>query len=103
MFISRDRASREELKEVNVLEIAPDLAAEILAPGETETCWAGKVADYASIRVPELWLVDPETESVEVHTLAEDRYTLTRRFEKADEVQSGILPGLALPVRSIFA
>jgi Uma2 family endonuclease len=103
MYLARGRISREKLKKVQVLEIAPDLAVEILSPSNTAARRDEKVADYASIRVPELWFVDPESESVEVHTRAEDRYTLTRRFEKDDEVQSGVLPGLALPVRSIFA
>jgi Uma2 family endonuclease len=101
-FIRRERASREELKKVQVLEISPDLAVEILSPGETAKRWADKLSDYASIRVQELWLIDPETESVEVHTLAEERYVLSGRFEKDAEIHSGVLPGLALPVRSIF-
>jgi Uma2 family endonuclease len=103
MFFHRDRANREELTKTKIVEIAPDLAVEILSPSNTAARWAEKLADYVAIRVPELWLVDPGTGSVEVHTRAEDRYTLTRRFEKDDEVQSGVLPGLALPVRSIFA
>lgn len=102
MFIARGRTSRETLEKVHVLEIAPDLAVEILSPSNTAALWSEKLADYASIRVPELWLVEPETRSVEVHTLAEGRYALTRRFGGDDEVQSGVLPGLALPVRLLF-
>jgi Uma2 family endonuclease len=102
MLIPLDRLSREQMKRVNVLEVVPDLAVEILSSSDTAKRWAGKLADYASIRVPELWLVDPDTESVEVHALDEGRYTLLGRFANDDEVRSSVLPGLALPVRSIF-
>jgi Uma2 family endonuclease len=102
MIVPHSRIGREELKDVNVLEVVPDLAVEILSQSDTLKRMAEKLADYASIRVSEVWLIDPDTESFEVHSLADDQYTLTGRFTNDDEVQSGILPGFGLPVRSIF-
>jgi Uma2 family endonuclease len=102
-FISRGRAGREDMRNLQVIELTPDLAIEILSPSNLRASWADRVSDYASIGLPELWLVDPADESVEIMTLAEGAYVRRHRFEKDDEVQSPTLPGLRLPVRSIFA
>jgi Uma2 family endonuclease len=102
MFIASARSSRAELRRVQIIEISPDLAVEILSPSNTTTRWAELSADYASIGVPELWRVDPEAESVEVYSLAEGAYVLASCSEGEDAVHSVVLPGLVLPVRSIF-
>jgi len=102
MFFPSGRLSRGEIKTIQIFEVVPDLAVEILSPSETTSRWAEIFADYASIRVPELWRLDPETESVEVDTLADGRYVPANRFESVDAVHSSVLPELALPVRSIF-
>jgi Uma2 family endonuclease len=103
MFIARGRAGRDELKKIQILELTPDFAIEVLSPSNVGPSWAEKLSDYASIGLPELWLVDPTDESVEIMTLAEGAYVRLRRFEKDADVQSPTLPGLRLPVRSIFA
>jgi Uma2 family endonuclease len=41
----------------------PQLVAEVLAPGED---LSRKLADYASLGVPEVWVVSPESRTVEV-------------------------------------
>jgi Uma2 family endonuclease len=102
MCIAANRLSLHELRRVHVLETAPDLAIEILSPSNTTKRWAELSADYASIGVPELWRVDPDAESVEVYSLAEGGYVLASRSEGEDTVHSVVLPGLVLPVRSIF-
>ena len=43
----------------------PQLVAEVLAPGED---LSRKLADYASLGVPEVWVVSPEAQTVEVLT-----------------------------------
>jgi Uma2 family endonuclease len=43
----------------------PQLVAEVLAPGED---LSRKLADYASLGVPEVWVVSPELRTVEVLT-----------------------------------
>jgi Uma2 family endonuclease len=103
MFISRERMSHDRLMEVQILEIAPDLVVEIRSPGDVPERWAEKLADYASIGVPEIWRIDPGTRGVEVLTLAEAAYATAGRFSEADTIQSGVLPGLGLAVRAIFA
>ena len=43
----------------------PQLVAEVLAPGED---LGRKLADYASLGVPEIWAVSPEAQTVEILT-----------------------------------
>jgi Uma2 family endonuclease len=75
---------------------------EIRSPGNRGKRWTAKLADYASIGLPEFWLIDPRDESVEVYALVEGRYNLEGRFENDDELLSRFLPGLALRVSSLF-
>jgi Uma2 family endonuclease len=103
MFIARERMSRDEVRKVQILEIAPDLAVEIRSPGDTAARWAEKLADYASIGVAEVWRIDPDSRTVEVLTLVGGTYQAAGRFGEDDTVQPGVLPGLALGVRAIFA
>ena len=42
---------------------SPQLVAEVLSPGEA---LERKLADYASLGVPEVWVVSPEARTVEV-------------------------------------
>jgi len=64
---------------VSVVEIdgyfhsAPKLAIEVLSPSETRRQTAEKVADYESIGVPEVWIVSPQGETVEVLLLEQGR------------------------------
>jgi Uma2 family endonuclease len=102
MFFSCQRASRETLKKLKIIEITPDIAMEIISPSDRPTRWTGKLADYASVQVPELWRIDSKTETVEIHALVEGRYSLQRRSEAASTVESRFLPGLALPVGALF-
>jgi Uma2 family endonuclease len=102
LFVENARSTRKELMQVQILQVTPNLAVEIRSPSDSPARWVEKLADYASIGVPEVWLVDPDTEAVEVHSLAEGRYSMAGRFADDDEVRSGVLPGLALPARQIF-
>jgi Uma2 family endonuclease len=45
---------------------APQLVVEVLSPGNTRRERERKLADYASLGVPEIWVVSPEARTVEV-------------------------------------
>ena len=44
---------------------APQLVVEVLSPGNTRRERERKLADYASLGVPEMWVVSPEARTVE--------------------------------------
>src|SRR5262245_13571901 len=45
---------------------APDLAVEVLSPSNTRSERESKLSDYASLGVPEAWVLSPEARTVEV-------------------------------------
>jgi Uma2 family endonuclease len=84
------------------MEIAPDLAVEFLSPDEPRRTLSGKLTDYASIAIPEVWLVAADSKSVEVLRLAGDGYARDGLFQSGDTVQSIVLGRLDLRVDQIF-
>jgi Uma2 family endonuclease len=88
--------------ELNV-QGAPDLVIEVLSPSNASFDRETKLQVYARGAVQELWYVDPETRSVEVLELGADgRYVLVSRLVATDSLTSTALPGLSLPVASLF-
>jgi Uma2 family endonuclease len=80
----------------------PDLPIEVLSPENSERDLLVKRALYARNGVPEYWLVDPRSRSVEVLVVENGRYVTHGYFEESDVASSIVLTGLSLPVREIF-
>jgi Uma2 family endonuclease len=92
-------AARVPVDQSRFLALAPDLAVEIVspsnAPGEIER----KVALYLQAGTRMIWVAYPRQRQVVVHTPGE----APRVFTESDELPGGdVLPGLAVPVASIF-
>jgi Uma2 family endonuclease len=80
---------------------APGLVVEILSPSENRRRQEGKLADYAAIGVPEVWLVSPEAETIEICLLKEGK------LERAAVLAGGSLQpsefaGVTISVSAIF-
>ena len=86
-----------------VIHGAPDLVVEILSPSNSRGDIESKLADYAGLGVLECWLVSPQAQTVEVLILEQGSWTRLSIRGLGDEVESVVLPGLALPVVDIFA
>jgi Uma2 family endonuclease len=81
---------------------APELVVEVLSPADTRSERAEKLRDYESLGVPEVWVVSPEAQTVEVLLLQDGRLatsTLLRegqlkptRFPEASVDISAIWP-----------
>src|ERR1700721_2419773 len=56
---------------------APELVVEVLSPANTRAERAAKLKDYESLGVPEVWVVSPEAQTVEVLLLQDGRLTTT--------------------------
>jgi Uma2 family endonuclease len=78
---------------------APDLAVEVLSPGNTPADMHAKVADYLAAGCALVWLVDPGRETVTAH-----RTLLFPRTLAVDDVLEGeeVLPGFSVRVRALF-
>jgi Uma2 family endonuclease len=82
---------------------APGLVIEVLSPSETRHRQDDKLADYATIGVPEVWLVSPEAASALVETGKLERTAIVAdgRLHPAEFPQVAIsvfghIPGLNL-------
>jgi Uma2 family endonuclease len=81
---------------------APDLVVEILSPSNTVIEMDRKFDLYLRAGVREYWLAAPEEKVIHVHRF-EDGKTSTRIYGIGDAVVSDILPGLEIPLQTIFA
>ncbi len=77
---------------------APDIAIDIL-PQETQE----KRNIYSRFRVKEYWIVDPESETVEVLLWSELGYATAGIYRTPQRLSSPTLPNLRLPVSKVFA
>ena len=78
---------------------APDLAAEVLSPGETSSEVEEKIADWLDAGTRLVVVVDPEYQTVTLYHSRRDLRVLT-----IDDVLEGgeVVTDWALPVRDIF-
>jgi Uma2 family endonuclease len=81
----------------DVLRSAPDLLIEVLSPSETKRRKTLKLADYATIGVPEVWIVSPEAQLVEIHLLAEGKLPLSQVIAEGN-LEPTRFPGVSIPV-----
>ena len=97
-FVRRDRLPTAGVG-AGFLEMAPDLAVEVLSPSESRTDVAAKLADYRIAGTLLVWVINPATRTVTVISATEDDVTLGE-----DEVLSGgnTLPGFTCAVRGLF-
>ena len=99
-FFSWDRLPGRKRPKVPILHVAPDLAVEVLSKSNTKAEMARKVVEYFQAGVTLVWLIDPKSETVRVHT-AVDQSILLKRGETLDG--GDVLPGFSLSLDELFA
>ena len=82
--------------------LGADLVAEIVSPDDPARDLVVKRADYAEASVPEYWIVDPDSKTVTVLTLAGNAHVEHGVFVRGDRATSGLLDGVAVDVTSLF-
>lgn len=83
-------------------EGAPDLAIEVLSRKTSFLDLGSKRDVYARTGVIELWIADPETLTVALYRLQEDRDTPAATYDLQAEFSSSLLPGLIVRVADVF-
>jgi Uma2 family endonuclease len=101
-FVSRERLPAGGL-EPRFLELAPDLAVEVLTPSSRMSEVRTKIADYLSFGVRAVWVVDPATRTVRVHSRARRRTSAVPLTE--DDILNGgeAVPGFKCRIADLFA
>ncbi|HKG48481.1 MAG TPA: Uma2 family endonuclease [Pyrinomonadaceae bacterium] len=77
----------------------PDLAIEVLSPGDRRGYVERKLAVYLETGTRSVWLVNPRRRTIEVISLLGDRRTL----HEDDELVDDTVPGFRIKVSEIFA
>ncbi len=98
-FISRERVEKvEEVK--NYWIGAPDLAVEVISPGETMREVEEKVAEWLEAGARMVWVVTPKLRTVTVYRSLTDIVVLTGK----DTLDGGeVVPGFQIDIAEIFA
>ncbi|MFO0927054.1 MAG: Uma2 family endonuclease [Gemmataceae bacterium] len=91
---------RDQVPTDPICRYMPNLAIEVLSPGNTRKEMVRKRQEYFQAGVQRVWYVDPVTRTVTVYTAAD----LATVLGEKDTLDGGdLLPGFAVPVRDLFA
>lgn len=79
---------------------APDLAVEVLSPGNTKREMAEKIEEYFAGGARLVWVVNPKSKTIAVYRSLTDVVTLTEK----DTLDGGeVVPGFQITVAELFA
>jgi Uma2 family endonuclease len=81
----------------------PDLIIEILSPRTRQLDVGPKKVVYARHGVKELWVIDPESKTIEVFEFAISVETPAHRYDWTDRFERPLLPGLVIDAAKVFA
>jgi Uma2 family endonuclease len=79
---------------------APDLAVEVVSPGDTVMEVAEKVDEYLVAGARSVWIVNPKHRTITLHHPGQNPIVLRENDVLVDEQ---IFPGLSVPVADVFA
>ena len=98
-FVARERLGTKETPD-GFLELAPDLAVEVVSPGDSAGAVRDKIQDWLAVGTGLVWVVYSETRSVSVHRQGRPVEALS----EADTLTGApVLDDFAVPVHELFA
>jgi Uma2 family endonuclease len=95
-FVSKERVDEAD---DSYYQGPPDLAIEVLSPGDRKGYVDRKLAIYLETGTRSVWLVNPRRRTVEVISSMSDR----RMLHETDELVDDTVPGFRVKVSEIFA
>ena len=78
--------------------LGADLALEVVSEEKAERDLVDKRGDYAEGRVPEYWIVNPQSETITVLRLRADAYEEAGIYRRGESAASTLLPGFSVAV-----
>jgi Uma2 family endonuclease len=81
---------------------APDLVVEVMSPSSKLYDRVNKHMVYEKAGIPEYWLVNPRTQTVELFVLESGKYRSQGAFEGEQTLPSRIVPEMTTPVARFF-
>ena len=99
VFVSE---SRRHIIQDHAIVGAPDLVIEILSPSTAAHDRNRKADLYARCGVTEYWMVDTETETIEIRRLGDTGYG-PAEIHDSGIMSTTLIPGLEVPMDDVFA
>ena len=95
---------RESLDIIDELNIqgAPDLVVEVLSPSNPAHDRNLKYELYEEAGVPEYWIIDPQSRTVEIYVLRGGTYEQLGQWSEGETARSAVLGGFAVSVDEII-
>jgi Uma2 family endonuclease len=85
-----------------VTRYRPDIAVEILSPTTESNDRGRKLRMFARFEVPEYWILDEESLTIEIRSLRGSFYEVTVKAGEDDDVTSPLLPDLSFRLSRLF-
>jgi Uma2 family endonuclease len=82
--------------------LGADLALEVVSEEKPERDLVEKRGDYAEGRVPEYWIVNPQSQTITVLALSADGYLETGVYRRGEIAVSASLPDFSVVVAAVF-
>jgi Uma2 family endonuclease len=98
-FIRWERFPKRKLPRDRVFNVAPDLAIEILSPGNTPAEMDLKLKDYFRAGTHLVWVIDPDGRTAKVSTSPKD-FTAIKESGVLDGGE--VLPGFRFKLKDLF-
>jgi Uma2 family endonuclease len=94
--------SASDTRRQNRFWLGADLALEVVSEEKPERDLVDKRGDYAEGRVPEYWIVNPQTETITVLRLRGEAYEEAGVYRRGDSAASMLLAGFSVAVAAVF-
>jgi Uma2 family endonuclease len=99
-FISWDRLPNRRIPESAIADIIPDLAIEVISPGNTSTEMERKLQEYFSAGIQLVWYVQSKTREIHVYETPDEFHVLSEQ----DTVDGGnVVPGFVMGLGEFFS
>jgi Uma2 family endonuclease len=99
LYVAPDRADRIKTQEIDG---APTLIVEVASPSTSHLDAFDKKQLYEAHGVREYWIVDPDTETVEVYGPGDEGYTLHQRRVGSGAAASALLDDFGVELTDLF-
>lgn len=84
------------------IEGAPDLIIEILSPSSLKRDKIDKLKTYAHFSIPEYWIVDPNSGSLEQYVLTKYHYEIINIFQEEEQVTSPNISCISFTMKEVM-
>jgi len=99
-YISRERSSGIPTK---IFAVAPDLAVEVISPGESSRDVLDKARRYLLAGTKMVWAFYPEAQVADVIRLSAEKELIIQTLHITDTLDGGdVLPDFSLPLTKVF-